>query len=233
MTEQTFSLLNMGSAPDDRTARARVRDAALELFAEHGEDRVTMRQVAELAGVSPALVVHHFGSKAGLRAAVVEHVRTWMNDLFDLSTDTGLAEDMQAGEWSSIGEMLQQALPEGSPVMPYLRRLMMTGDPVATELLAEWHRRTVEVFRTWDAAGKLIAGPDPETRAALAMSSDLGTLFLADHWRQVLGYDPLHGEGLARWADEAMRFYAAILPTTNTTAESVIAPHPPSSEETS
>lgn len=221
------------SSVDDRTGRARVRDAALELFAERGEDAVTMRQIAERAEVSPALVVHHFGSKAGLRDAVVEHVRAWMDELFDLSTDTDLAEDMQAAEWSSIGEMLQQALPEGSPIVPYLRRLLMSGDPLATELLTAWHRRTVEVFRIWDAAGKLEAGPDPEMRAALAMSSDLGTLFLADHWRQILGVDPLRGEGLARWADEAMRFYAAILPTPDTTADGGIGTTPPSSEEPS
>lgn len=219
------------SSVDDRTARARVRDAALELFAEHGEDAVTMRQIAERADVSAALVVHHFGSKAGLREAVVEHVRDSMAELFDLSTDTGLAEDMRAGEWSSIGEMLQQALPEGSPVIPYLRRLMMTGDPLATELLAAWHRRTVELFRAWDDAGQLLAGPDPETRAALAMSSDLGTLLLADHWQQVLGYDPLHGDGLARWADEAMRFYAAILPNPDTGTDTAIGTQPPPSKE--
>lgn len=223
-------MLNMSSV-DDRTARARVRDAALELFAERGEDAVTMRQIAERADVSAALVVHHFGSKAGLREAVVDHLRTWMDDLFDLSTDTAVAEDMQAGEWSSIGDMLQQALPEGSPVIPYLRRLMMTGDPLGTDLLAAWHRRTVEIFREWDRAGKLIAGPDPETRAAMAMTSDLGTLFLADHWKQVLGFDPLHGEGLVRWADEAMRFYGAILPTSDTSEDSAIGARPPSPKE--
>ncbi|WEV77488.1 TetR family transcriptional regulator [Janibacter cremeus] len=214
------------SSVDDRTARARVRDAALELFAEHGEDAVTMRQIAERADVSAALVVHHFGSKAGLREAVVEHVRDRMDELFDLSSDSGLT-----GEWSSIAEVLQEALPEGSPVIRYLRRLMMTGDPLATELLAAWHRRTVEIFRAWDDAGVLLAGPDPQTRAALAMSADLGTLLLADHWQQVLGYDPLHGDGLARWADEAMRVYAAILPTPDTGTDTTIGAQPPSSKE--
>ncbi|WP_338749609.1 TetR/AcrR family transcriptional regulator [Janibacter alittae] len=220
------------SSVDDRTARARVRDAALELFAEQGEDAVTMRQIAERADVSAALVVHHFGSRAGLREAVVEHVRAWMDDLFDLSTDAAVVEDVQAGEWSSIGGMLQQALPENSPVIPYLRRLVMTGDPMATELLTDWHQHTVETFRAWDAAGRLLAGPDPETRAAMAMTADLGTLFLADHWRQVLGYDPLHGEGLARWAAEAMRFYGAILPSFDISQESAIAPRPTSPKET-
>lgn len=200
----------MSSVTEDRTARARVRDAALELFAEHGEDRVTMRQVANLAGVSPALVVHHFGSKTGLRAAVVDHVRTWMDELIDSATRGHLADNMLDGEWAPIGELLAQTLPEGAAAPRYLRRLMMTGDPVATELLRTWHRRSVEIYRQWDSTGLLDAGPDVETRAALTMSADLGALFLADHWQQVLGYDPLRGDGLRRWGEEAMRTYGAI-----------------------
>lgn len=222
----------MSSVTDDRTARARVRDAALELFAERGEHGVTMRQIAERADVSPALVVHHFGSKAGLREAVVEHIRAWMAELFDLSTDIDIS-DPAGQEWSSIGEMLQQSLPENSPIIRYLRRLMMTGDPLATELLATWHRQTVEIFRAWDAEGKIIAGPDPDTRAAMAMTADLGILFLADHWTQILGFDPLRGAGLTRWGEEAMRFYAAILPTPDTDTDTTIATAPPSPEEPS
>jgi len=206
----------MSSVDADRTARARVRDAALALFADHGEDRVTMRQVAERAGVSPALVVHHFGTKEGLRQAVVDHVAGWMDELIESSTRTDLAGDLVEGEWSSITEVLAQSFPEGSPVPRYLRRLMMTGDPAAVTLLRRWHERSVEIFLAWDAAGLLDAGPDPHTRAALLMSADLGTLFLAEQWQEVLGIDPLRGDGLERWAGEAMRTYAAIFPTADT-----------------
>src|SRR5699024_2007457 len=45
----------------DRTAVSRIRDAALSEFAAHGVARATMRSVAEAAGVSAQLVVHHFG----------------------------------------------------------------------------------------------------------------------------------------------------------------------------
>ena len=59
---------------DDRTARARIRDEALRLFAERGPDAVTMRDIAAAAGVSPALLVRHYGSKDGLVEAVDSHV---------------------------------------------------------------------------------------------------------------------------------------------------------------
>ena len=213
----------MSSVPEDRTARARVRDAALELFAEHGEDRVTMRQVADLAEVSPALVVHHFGSRAGLREAVIDRVRAWMEELFDVAASS-VVSDFQVQEWSSLSDALTRGLPEGSPLPRYVRRLLMTDDPVGTELIRTWHTLTVELYRRWDEAGVIHAGPDPETRAALTLSADLGTIFLADHWRQVLGYDPLSGDGLQRWAEEGTRVYAALLPTTDDET-------PPSSQE--
>jgi AcrR family transcriptional regulator len=42
----------------------------LRLFADRGPDAVTVREIAANAGVSAALVLHHFGSKDGLRAEV-------------------------------------------------------------------------------------------------------------------------------------------------------------------
>lgn len=52
----------------DRRARTRlaILDAARGLFAEHGYEQTTIRAVAQRAGVDPALVMQHFGSKAGL-----------------------------------------------------------------------------------------------------------------------------------------------------------------------
>jgi TetR/AcrR family transcriptional regulator, regulator of cefoperazone and chloramphenicol sensitivity len=66
----------------DLTARAVIRDEALRLFAEHGQDAVSMRRVAAAAGVSPGLVAHHFGSRAGLRQAVDAHVAALFDALF-------------------------------------------------------------------------------------------------------------------------------------------------------
>ncbi len=57
-----------GMRPDaDLTARARIRNAAIECFAEDGFD-ASFRTIAQRAGVSPGLISHHFGSKDALRA---------------------------------------------------------------------------------------------------------------------------------------------------------------------
>ena len=61
------------------TATARIRDSAIEQWGQHGFN-VGLRAIAEAAGVSAALVIHHFGSKDGLRKAcddyIAEEVRT-------------------------------------------------------------------------------------------------------------------------------------------------------------
>ena len=55
----------------DRT-RAAILDAAQKLFAEHGHERTTVREIAAKASVDPALVIRYFGSKDGLFAETTE-----------------------------------------------------------------------------------------------------------------------------------------------------------------
>ncbi|RMB08488.1 TetR/AcrR family transcriptional regulator [Eilatimonas milleporae] len=54
-----------------RPRKDRILDAAEALFAKHGFDGVTMRQVAMAASVDVALPNYHFGSKRGLFDAVL------------------------------------------------------------------------------------------------------------------------------------------------------------------
>ncbi|HEV2726781.1 MAG TPA: helix-turn-helix domain-containing protein, partial [Solirubrobacterales bacterium] len=54
------------------SARDSILRQAMSVFAAQGIEATSLRQVAKGVGVSPALVVHHFGSKEGLVAAVDE-----------------------------------------------------------------------------------------------------------------------------------------------------------------
>ena len=52
-----------------RRSEATILQAARALFAESGFERTTIRAVAARAGLDPALVMQHYGSKEGLFAA--------------------------------------------------------------------------------------------------------------------------------------------------------------------
>lgn len=51
---------------DSAATRQALRDAAIELFAERGYDRTTVRDIATRAGVNQALLFRYFGSKEAL-----------------------------------------------------------------------------------------------------------------------------------------------------------------------
>jgi TetR/AcrR family transcriptional regulator len=55
-----------------REVRARLGATARELFARQGFEAVSLRQVAEASGVTPAMVHYYFGGKQGLWLAVLE-----------------------------------------------------------------------------------------------------------------------------------------------------------------
>ena len=195
---------------EDLTARARIREAALRLFAEHGPDAVTVRQIAAAAGVSAGLVVHHFASKEGLRMAVDEHVAGIFDGLFGEFTgaDAGkLAELMSPEGSASLAELLMRSLPADSAVPAYLRRLLLSGEPAGTALFRRWYQASEQLMAAMTATGMVEAGADPPVRTAFLMVNDLAMLLLRDHLVEVLGLDPLGAEGMGRWMSEAVAVY--------------------------
>jgi AcrR family transcriptional regulator len=203
----------MRTARADRTTRAVIRDEALRLFAERGPDAVTVRQIAAAAGVSPALVVHHFGSKDGLREAVDQHVL----DLFDAmlgELTAGRVQDLYDPAASgSLTEAIVAHLPPDSPVPAYLRRLLVADGAAGRELFRRLFKLSARMLDALVTAGLAAPGGDPAVRAAFLMSNDLAVLLLREHLTDVLGTDPLSGPGMARWAREMLVIYASGLLT--------------------
>src|ERR1700752_1197302 len=109
-------MLYMRSAQEDRTARAVIRDEALRLFAARGPDGVTVRQIAAAAGVSPGLVLHHFGSKEGLRQAADEHVLGLFDQVLGEMTAEYAADLYDPAASGSVAESVVKHLPADSPL---------------------------------------------------------------------------------------------------------------------
>lgn len=65
----------------DKDSRSKLIDAALPLFAVKGYAAVSIRELAEAAGVNVALINYHFGGKEGLYAAVIESQFSRLDEL--------------------------------------------------------------------------------------------------------------------------------------------------------
>lgn len=62
----------MSRADQREQTKARILTAARNAFADQGYDRTTIRAIASTAGVNAGLVMHYYGSKERLFAAVTE-----------------------------------------------------------------------------------------------------------------------------------------------------------------
>lgn len=152
----------------DLTAAARIRDAAIEQFGQHGFG-VGLRAIAEAAGVSAALVIHHFGSKEGLRKAcddfVAEEIRTTKSEAMKSNDPaTWLA---QLAEIESF-----------ATVTAYLVRTLQTGGELANTL---WHRMIENAEQYLDEgvrAGTIKPSRDPKARAKYLAVTGGGALLL-------------------------------------------------------
>jgi AcrR family transcriptional regulator len=203
-------MLNMSSIsdPGDLTARATIRNAALRLFADRGPDAVTVREIAALAGVSPALVLHHFGSKDGLRAEVDAFAARAFDGLFEALPPEDLA-DLLAGEApkGSIAEAFARGFPPGSPLPAYLGRLLLTNDPAGAALFGQWYAATRGLLDVMVDMGVARPSQDPDIRAALILVNDLALILLRNLIGTAIGTDPLTPEGIERWAREVSVIY--------------------------
>jgi len=192
----------------DLTARATIRNAALRLFADRGPDAVTVREIATQAGVSPALVIHHFGSKDGLRTEVDAFAAQAFDGIFEAMPTEELAEILAGGATGSLAEAFARGFPPGSPLSAYLRRLLLTNDPVGTALFGRWYAATRRVLDVMVEMGVARPSEDPDIRAAFFLVNDLALILLRNPIAAAIGADPLTPEGIDRWAREASIVYA-------------------------
>lgn len=190
---------------EDLTARAAIRNAALRLFAERGHQAVGVRQIAEAAGVSPALVLHHFGSKDGLREAVDRYAAGQLDALLEAPEEVGDA--ITTGSSASMAELIARVVPADSPLPAYLRRLLLEGDGAGQALFRRWYEVSRNLVEQLIAAGYAAPTEDPEVLAAFMLTADLGLLVLRGPLSDVLGFDPVSPDGLTRWSAEVARIY--------------------------
>lgn len=133
-------------------------DAALRLFGEGGVEATSLREVAAAAGVSPALVVHHFGGKEGLVAAVDEVALLAFGTAYnsggpaegsDLLRRRAEQTARVMRECPDVCAYLGRALVEGTPGSADLFRLMIEAGSAEIDSLAEQGTLRRDTDRLW------------------------------------------------------------------------------------
>jgi AcrR family transcriptional regulator len=179
----------------DLTAKARIRDAAMKLFAAEGVAASSLRAVARAAGVSPGLIVHHFGSKQGLIRAVDETVLTRINLALSEVPIEGAADEVIEGRTEVVAAFLRS-----QPVLcDYLGRALSERTEASAELFHRLFAFAAKDERLIEA-GVLRAEADPFWRAMHQVVLVIGPLLLRPLIERELGGDLLAEENTMRWA---------------------------------
>lgn len=160
------------ASADDLTSRARIRDAAVGLIGRDGFDALTVRSVAEAAGVSPGLVIHYFGSKDGLRTECEEYVGGRIHDAIEQATASLRAYDL-------LGEMSRKV--DLAPLVPYLLRALAEGGDLGRRMFGRVVDDTERYLRAAVVQGAIRPSEDERGRAEMLASFSLGSQLLAQY----------------------------------------------------
>jgi AcrR family transcriptional regulator len=168
-----------GRRPGASGTREAIAEAARRCFGEVGYDRAGIRDVAELAGVDPALVMHYYGSKQKLFVSVMA---------LPYEPEVILPALLRDGD-GAAGERLARFIvgvlerPEQRMVMVGMVRAA-AAEPEIADLVRELVSSRIVAGI---AAG--LDGPDASARASLVASQMIGLIMA----RYVIRIDPIAG----------------------------------------
>lgn len=150
-------MLNMCSVTTASPGREAIVRHALLLFGQAGIEATSLREVAKAAGVSPALVVHHFGGKEGLVAAVDEAAVSEFGAAYGGEEEEGADLLRRRAEQTAtvmrkrpdVCAYLGRALVEATPGSARLFRLLIDGGRAEIDSLAEKGALREDADRLW------------------------------------------------------------------------------------
>jgi len=194
------SALDGAAAPhrSDLTALARIRDAAVRLFGSTGYAATTVRAIATEAGVSPALVIHHFGSKQALRQACDEYVLNEILSKGEEQLNADLIATMQG--WLAEPEQFK-------PAFDYVARTLLEQSDLGATLFQGLVSKTQTMIAEGVARGEMRASSDPEMQALLVALHGLAPLVLQHQVGSLLGEPGLGSTVIRRMTVPTLELY--------------------------
>ncbi|MGA8046967.1 MAG: TetR family transcriptional regulator [Dermatophilaceae bacterium] len=169
------------------TTQERILRAGLAVFAEHGYAAGSVRAIAQLAGVSPALVLHHYGSKDGLREACDARVLGYTDEKGRM---------LLSGSMPSIAHYRDRH-PEIDDALAYVVRAVTDGGETSRHWFERWQAESARLLRELQSAGRVREDIDVEQAAALLASFGFGVLGTQDLLAGYLGGEDIMADPAA------------------------------------
>ena len=155
--------------PGQSPGEAAILSAGVRLFAEQGFDGVSMRGIAQAAGVSKANIYHHFSSKEALYLAILRSSAAETAALVEnLADGTGNFDE----RLKDFSKAYQQHLFDRRLSSRLLLRETLSGDEqkgkkIADQVVGNVFRRMISILRAGQESGVLRDDLDPTLCAFL------------------------------------------------------------------
>ena len=191
------------------TTRDQLLSIATEMFAENGFAGTSLRSIAKQAEVSPALLVHHFGTKDALvKEAISKTLGDWVADEKAAMLDD---ESHQVENWQSLAA-------KGTTSLNFFRQALLAGGEYSQRLFDAAFLESEALLDQMQAVGRLKDISDKQTTALMMTISGLGSVLFMSQIEQTLG-GPISSDQVASRlvnANQEMMQDGVFLPATAT-----------------
>ncbi|MHA6762299.1 TetR/AcrR family transcriptional regulator [Streptacidiphilus sp. PAMC 29251] len=157
--------------------RARILDVALELFAEHGYDKTSLREIADRLGVTKAALYYHFRTKEDILAGIV--------DSMSAPIEEAIAWGEQQEYSPELRDEIVRRFAEGMSGQLPLLRFFHENQPTIRELStgSRFKDRMIALTR-------LMQGPEPTFEDRVRASISLMAINVTEFIGQACADDP-------------------------------------------
>jgi AcrR family transcriptional regulator len=178
--------------------RAQLIEVATSAFARDGVASTSLRAIAKEAGVSPALVVHHFGSRKKLiEDCIIKALGLWVSEkqeFVDVSLSTALSK------W-------QGAIAEHGVKLQFFRQVLIAGGEPANILFSRMVKESEMMIQAQIDKGQMRKIENLPDLALLMTLHGLAPLIMQDQVNNQLGGNFLEPELGSRLTSASLEIY--------------------------
>lgn len=184
-------------------SRERLIEVAVGVLAREGFATSSLRMIAVEAGVSPALLVHHFGSRQNLiEEAISVTLGEWLETKDDL-TAIGLTEALK--QWPEVAE-------DGELKLRFFKQVILAGGKPAQHLFERMVFEAKNRLEEFQDKGMIRKLSDTPTAAVLLASYALAPLLMNEQIKKLLGADFTDPKISEQLATSSVELFGLFLP---------------------